>query len=221
MTTYGHVFVMGGTQSGKTHWANELHATFPGPSVFFNANMIHYIVGARCSSAAGVTRAMVQDQHVNLRSSSLEDLVDVVAWLKRHGARHRQGGPPWAQLVVDEAQKYSRQQAVGGQPDPVQDIATTGLGAFGIRLVCVTQYPATLNTTTRTNCETRIIFRPGIEGERFLQSSGRYPFDDIIAWTSQRRHFASYHPDLGWRYHGPRPRRPEAASRESGMTEGA
>lgn len=198
----GHMLVIGETQSGKTFYANQVHRKFPGISIFWNTNHIPYVWGEKVQSVNGLAQVLTRSKKVNfLPSGNLEQanaqLAQLVAWLFRHG---KGAGHIWCQLLVDEAQEYSRENS---QNDPVRMVATRGLGAYGIRLVCITQYPVTLNTTTRTNCAVRVIFRPGIEGTRFLQSYGQYPVDRLTAHTSKKYHFMSYSPGTEWREHGP------------------
>lgn len=194
-----HVLVIGETQSGKSYYANRLHREFPGVSIFWNTNHVPAVWGEKTSSTRTLAEVVSRSKKVNFLPSSdgptaNAELQRVVNWLFKHG---KDAGHVWAQLIVDEAQEYSRENT---QQDPVRLVATRGLGAYGVRLVAVTQYPVTLNTTTRTNCAGRVIFKPGIEGQRFLQSYGAYP-PEIESHTANKYHFASYNPDRGWAYH--------------------
>jgi len=198
-----HVLVIGETQSGKTFYANKLHQGFPRVSIFFNTNHVPGIWGEKADSPRELARVLTRSKKVNyLPPANVEEatthLQSVVDFLFRHGKGAE--GEVWAQLIVDEAQEFSRENSSN---DPVRLVATRGLGAYGVRLVVITQYPVTLNTTTRTNCAYRVIFRPGIEGTRFLQSYGAYPSEEIEVWTRQKYHFVTYAPDRGWRKHTP------------------
>lgn len=204
MVDSGHMLVIGETQSGKTYYANKLHQGFPAVSVFFNTNHVN-VWGEKVSTTRDLAKTLARSRKINyLPSSDREqaraDLDELVRFLFQHGAG---ASYRWCNLVVDEAQEFSRETSVGGQQDSVRLVATRGLGAYGIRLVVLTQYPPALNTTTRTNCATRVVFRPGIEGLSFLRGSGQYPHEQIVGWTNQKYHFASYNPALGWRYHVP------------------
>lgn len=194
------MLIIGETQSGKTYYANKVHQSFPGVSIFWNTNHIPYVWGEKVSSVNGLAKVMQRSQKINFLpakgQAGVAQLDQLVAWLFRHG---QGAGRIWCQLLVDEAQEYSRETS---QQDPVRLVATRGLGAYGIRLVAITQYPVTLNTTTRTNCAFRVIFSPGIEGSAFLQNKG-YPYEQIAAWTQRKYHFASYAPNRGWAYHKP------------------
>lgn len=183
--------MIGETQSGKTYWANRLHQSFPGYSVFFNTNHVPDIWGLKVDSPNELVRALAGNKKLNYLPPSgqagTSHLEAVVEALFKHGKGAE--GQVWAQLIVDEAQEFSRENS---QNDPVRLVATRGLGAYGVRLVCLTQYPVALNTTTRTNCAVRIIFKPGIEGKRFLATYGAYPAEEIDSWTRQKYHFVSY-----------------------------
>jgi hypothetical protein len=107
---------------------------------------------------------------------------------------HAQPGTPvWCQLVVDEAQRF---------PTVTEDLVRRALGR-GIRVVVVSQYPTGLPPGLRTNCPSRIVFKPGIEGLKFLRDYGAYPHEEIASWTEQKYHFVSYAPERGWERHGP------------------
>lgn len=196
------MLVIGETQSGKTYYANHVHREFAsgghGLSIFWNTNHIPYIWGDKVSSinelakVAGRSRAINYLPPGNVEAANAK-LGRLVAWLFRHGKGSN--GQIWCQLLVDEAQEYSRENT---QNDPVRMVATRGLGAYGIRLVAITQYPVTLNTTTRTNCAVRVIFRPGIEGKSFLQSRGDYPIQEIESWTLNKYHYVTYSAKRGW-----------------------
>lgn len=195
------MLVIGETQSGKTFYANKVHQQFPEVSIFWNTNHIPYVWGEKVESVNGLAKVLQRSKKINFLPSSnqgqaVAQLEQLTGWLFRHG---KEAGRIWCQVLVDEAQEYSRENS---QQDPVRLIATRGLGAYGTRLVAITQYPVTLNTTTRTNCAYRVIFKPGIEGLRFLQSYGAYP-PEIEGWTAQKYHFAAYHPQRGWTYHRP------------------
>lgn len=205
--------MIGETQSGKTHWANQLHRTFTGDlSVFFNTNHAPYVWGTRVHSLGAMKRA-VADGHLRLNYLPVRDQVGAQAQLEElKEYLFAKGGPGigvWCQVVADEAQRF---KPTGGREDPVEDIARRGLGAFGVRVVAITQYPTALNPGTRTNCSGRVIFKPGIEGDRFVQTYGSYPYAQIKAWTDQvvqtadgpkHRYFATYRADRSWQYHPP------------------
>lgn len=202
----GHILIIGETQSGKTFYANHLHREFAtrghGLSIFWNTNHIPYVWGEKVQSVNGLAAVAQRSKAINfLPSGNLEQanqqLAQLVAWIFKHG---KGAGRVWCQVLVDEAQEYSRENS---QNDPVRMVATRGLGAYGVRLIAITQYPVTLNTTTRTNCAFRVIFKPGIEGTRFLQSYGQYPVEELGVWTAKKYHFMSYAPNRGWAQHGP------------------
>lgn len=198
----GHVLVIGETQSGKTFYANHLHREFPGVSIFWNTNHIPYVWGEKVFSMRGLAQVLQRSKKINfLPSGNVEtanqQLAQLVGWLFRHG---KGAGRVWCQVLVDEAQEYSRENT---QNDPVRMIATRGLGAYGVRLVAITQYPVTLNTTTRTNCAGRIIFKPGLEGAQFLSMNREYPIDSIKDWTSGKYRYVSYEPNRSWMRHEP------------------
>lgn len=191
-----HIVEIGETQSGKTYHANQLHRTFPGLSIFFNTNEVPYVWGERIRSPGqlqeGVKRGTTkfvydppQDQ-----SAGEAELGRLKNYLFSHA---KPGTPVWCQVVVDEAQRF---------PDETEDFVRRALGR-GIRVVVVSQYPTGLRPGIRTNCPARVVFKPGIEGLKFLRDYGYYPHEEIEAWTANKYHFVSYTPADGWVRHTP------------------
>lgn len=199
-----HVLVIGETQSGKTFFANQLHRKWPRVSIFVNHNHVPDIWGVQCKSTGRLMRALAEDRKVNYHPPSdrdqargeLEDIVDTMFDLGEDWT----GGDPWCQIVVDEAQVYDEGS---NTVDPVETVATRGLGAYGVRVVAISQYPVGLKTTTRTNLATRVVFRPGMEGSRFIRQQWPGAADTIEAWTDQAYHYCTYRPGVGWRQHTP------------------
>lgn len=194
--TLSHVVEIGETQSGKTYHANVLHRTFPGVSLFYNTNEVPYVWGERIRShnqikdglKRGTTKFVYQpSQDQQTGGAQLGALRD---YLYSHAPP---GTPTWCQVIIDEAQRY---------PGVAEDVARRSLGR-GIRVVIVSQYPTGLPPGLRTNCPARIVFKPGIEGLKFLRDYGYYPHEEIEAWTAQKYHFVSYTPDSGWVKHPP------------------
>lgn len=197
----GHLLVIGETQSGKTHASNVLHRGGPPNllSVFFNTNHVGYIWGTRVSSLHGLAVAVARgDRRINYvppadLAGATAHLWELWHYLLGKGAE----GPIWCRLLIDEAQRFEPPSGEG----PVEDATRRALGK-GIQVVVITQYPTGLKPGTRTNCPARIIFKPGIEGARFLDTYGQYP-KEIVSWTAQKRCWASYLPARGWAYHLP------------------
>lgn len=191
-----HLIEIGETQSGKTYHANVLHRTFPGVSIFYNTNEVPYVWGERIVNPNqlkdGLTRNATKFvfQPAQDRDAGEVQLGNVRDYLFRHAPP---GTPVWCQLVVDEAQRY---------PVVTEDLVRRSLGR-GIRVVVVTQYPTGLPPGLRTNCPSRIVFKPGIEGQKFLRDYGYYPHEQITAWTEQKYHYVSYTPESGWKLHTP------------------
>lgn len=205
-----HILVIGETQSGKTYAVNkELHREFPGKSIFWNTNEVPDIWGTHVTNPAQLARVFHHEKasKINFIPSRIPEqanhqLMETVNKLFAWGRGSR--GKIWCQLIVDEAQEYSREVGLGGQVDPVRLVATRGLGAYGIRLVALTQYPRALNTTTRTNLRTLIIFSPGREGLLFLQNRGfSQDVEAIEEWTRQKYHWVSYEGSQGPTLHPP------------------
>lgn len=196
-----HILAIGETQSGKTYACNQLHREGPRGllSVFFNTNQVGYVWGTRVTSLHGFVMAVANgDRRINYvppgdLPSATQHLWRLWLYLLDHAAE----GPVWCRLLIDEAQRFESARVEG----PVEDAARRGLGK-GIQVVVITQYPVGLKPGTRTNCPSRIIFKPGIEGERFLRTYGSYP-PEIIAHTARQRCAASYKADRGWRLHPP------------------
>lgn len=193
MPDANHVLVIGATQSGKTYWSNELHQSFPGKlSVFINTNHAN-VWGAVARSHGEFVRLVAQrETHINLMMPADRDAAEALLRQVQE-TLFKWGKNPrgiWCQIIVDEAQVFSREGARA--IDPVQVIATRGLGAYGIRLVAITQYPVALNTTTRTNLRDLVIFDPGREGLMFLRSKGfKDDADRIEEHTRQQYHFVT------------------------------
>lgn len=198
--TVQHILVIGETRSGKTYWANKAHQAFPRLSVFFNSNEAPVwgtIVHTPSALLEGVRRGATKFNYIPPpdQASAQQHLAAVRDLLYRYG---KGAAAVWAQVVVDEAQRYTD---ANGREDPVEDLARRGLGAYGVRLIAITQYPTALNPGTRTNCAVRVIFRPGIEGTRFLQAYGAYPVPEIEAHTAAVPHgYARYTQASGWAY---------------------
>lgn len=191
-----HLIEIGETQSGKTFHSNVLHRTFPSLSIFFNTNEVPYVWGERIVNIGqikdGLSRGATKFvfQPAQEQKAGEAQLAGIRDYLFRHAPP---GTPVWAQLVVDEAQRF---------PDVTEDLVRRSLGR-GIRVVVVTQYPTGLPPGLRTNCPARIVFKPGIEGQKFLRDYGYYPHEEITSWTEQKHHYVSYTPSRGWMKHGP------------------
>lgn len=196
MTSEAHLLDIGETQSGKTYYANQLHQRFPRVSIFFNTNEVPYVWGQRIVAPSQLREGLKNGttKFVYQPNQNLERADQQLAELREYLFAHAKPGTPiWGQVVVDEAQKF---------PETAEDLTRRALGR-GVRVVCVTQYPTGLPPGLRTNCPNRIVFKPGIEGLKFLRDYGYYPHEEIEAHTSRRYHFASYSPDRGWAYHAP------------------
>lgn len=192
----GHVLVIGETQSGKTYYANQLHQRWPQLSIFYNTNEVPYVWGQRVQGVREIREGVKQGtrkfvfQPSQSAATAEAQLRGLQAYLYSHA---KPGTPVWCQLVVDEAQKFN---------EATEDLTRLSLGR-GIQVVPVTQYPTGLSPGLRSNCPNRVIFKPGIEGMKFLRDYGYYPHEEIVEWTANRYHFASYAPDRGWQFHQP------------------
>lgn len=198
-----HILAFGETQSGKTHVCNLLHRMGPPNllSVFFNTNHVGYVWGTPVRSMAQFLVALHRgDRRINYVPPS--DLPGATAHLEALWEALfsvAKEGPVWCRLLVDEAQRF---EPPGDREGPVEDIARRGLGK-GIQLVVITQYPPGLKPDTRTNCPTRIVFKPGLEGEKFLQTYGSAYHPAVVPHTAHKRAWATYIPSRGWRLHPP------------------
>lgn len=197
-----HMLVIGETQSGKTYWCNQLHRGGPSRllSVFFNTNHVGYIWGVRVSSLDQFKRAVAAGS-TRINYDPPSDLAGARAHLEalwQYLLGFGREGPLWCRVFVDEAQRF---EPPGDAEGTVEDATRRALGK-GIQVVAITQYPTGLKPGTRTNCTQRVIFRPGIEGTRFLLTYGTYP-PEVIPWTAVPRQWSSYTPTLGWRFHPP------------------
>lgn len=200
-----HLLVLGETQSGKTYLINKgLHRTFPGLSIFWNTNRVPWIWGATVVSVKDLqARIREGERHFNFRVPESTEaaraiLMELVRFLFKHG--EGSNGRIWAQVLVDEAQDYAATQS---QADPVGVLAKRGLGAYGVRLVAITQYPTGIPASVRTNCAGKIIFKPGDEGVAFLRQKQWGDPDAINQHTLKKYHWASYLPGRGWAMHAP------------------
>jgi hypothetical protein len=208
-----HVLESGETKSGKTFHANRLHREWPGPSLFFNTNEVQGVWGQRVPSLEALPRTLASSQKVVYTPSrrpevAAEEFLHVVSkfmsWgreAKRRGL-WKEGSDPWGQIVGDETSVLARRTESG--EDPVVTLAARGLNSYGVRFVAIVQHPGMLETDVRTNFPVRVLFKPGAEGARFLESY-RVP-GDVLQHVEQRFHFASYAPGRGWRRHQPLPR---------------
>jgi len=192
----GHVLVIGETQSGKTYYANVLHRRWPKLSIFFNTNEVPDVWGERITNHTQIREALRRGTtHFCYNPSQSQERAEaqlraLQAYLYEHA---KPGTAPWCQLVVDEAQKFN---------EVAEDLTRLSLGR-GIQVVVLTQYPTGLSPGLRSNCPNRVIFKPGIEGIKFLRDYGTYPHEEIVDHTQHRYRFAKYSPATGWEYHDP------------------
>lgn len=190
-----HTFIMGATLSGKSFLANDEHKRFAGKSVFVNTKPTKDVAGVVTHTVAQTLRALGRGKKVNFRIEQ-DDVGRVHALRQLKDALYRvaprETGDPWGQIVVDEAQKYRV-----SRNDPTGDLVRVA-GGLGLRVLIVTQYPTGVDPEVRSQCDTRIVFKPGIEGTRFLRSYGEYPTDEILDWTNRPYHFVSYSTARGW-----------------------
>lgn len=198
----GHILAIGETQSGKTYSMNRLHREGPSNllSVFFNTNHVGYIWGTRVASVAQLVTAVARgDRRINYvppadLSGATSHLWGLWQYLLSKGLE----GPVWCRLFVDEAQRF---EPPGDREGPVEDATRRGLGK-GIQVVVITQYSPGIKPGTRTNCPSRILFKPGDEGRRFLLTAYGYP-PEVVDWTERKYHWASKHAGGAWRLHPP------------------
>jgi hypothetical protein len=198
----GHILAIGETQSGKTYSMNALHREGPPGllSIFFNTNHVGYIWGTRVASLAQLVAAVARgDRRLNyVPPAGLEDATSHLWALWHYLMRYGAEGPVWCRLFVDEAQRF---EPPGDREGPVEDATRRGLGK-GIQVIVITQYSPGIKPGTRTNCPTRVLFKPGDEGRRFLLTTYGYPAD-VVDWTDRKRHWASKLPGGAWRLSPP------------------
>lgn len=216
-----HVMIIGATQKGKTTYANRMHRTFHKVSIFVDTKGIDPLWGTRVRSLANLSETlMLGDKIVYDPPRRADGIVweeahrDLLSlWSRVQAAAIRckwsSERPPQIQVKVDEVHRWqspytNEEGKTVRPPDTIEDMATRGLG-MGLRLGCITQYPAGLRTETRNCLDTRIVYGLGDEGRRCIRSWG-WPEPAITAWTNHPYHFASSHPALGWRLHCPTPR---------------
>lgn len=198
--------MIGESGSGKTWWDNKLHRLFPDVnaagedtlSIFFNPNEVRYLWGdnvhgleeLKTAVRRGSTKIVYWPRPgLAQAEAQLRELRD---WLFDLGRRSN-GEEPWFQLIPDEAQMFN---------DVVEDLCRRARGKGG-RIVPTTQYPSGLAPGLRTNCHARVIFKPGIEGQKFLRDYGAYPHEEILRRTALEHHWVSYRKQRGWRWHPP------------------
>lgn len=207
-----HMLVVAATQAGKTYYVNERHRKFRGRSVFVDTKGIDPIWGTKVRTLQPLARTLLKDR--KLVYAPPRQLASIDWERARADLEHFWGKmqalavtskwsserPPWMQIVIDEAQVWLDECG-----DLIEDMTARGLG-MGLVVVLITQYPAGLNgklgTRIRNNLETRIVLRQGDEGRRCIQS-WQWPVDELVPWTEQKYHFASYAPVIGWRMHCP------------------
>lgn len=208
-----HMLVLGATQNGKTTYTNVLHRRAPGVSIFVDTKGIDPIWGTKVKRINPLSQALLHDKKLVWDPPRQADGIDwkaadaelLTLWGKLQSVAQRTGWTssraPWCQIIVDEAQMWESDDSK--RPRTLEDIAARGLG-MGVRLVLVTQHPSGIRVKTRTNLETRVVFRLGDEGHRVIKGWG-WPADEIMANAEAKYHFSSYAPGLGWRHHKPIP----------------
>jgi len=219
-----HIMVLGTTDTGKTTYCNEFQQRETCASIFVDTKGGSRFWGQRISNLDTQLQRHLQAGHNKLVWDPPRR-VDGINWevadaqLLRFWGRVQAAGqrqhwshdrPPWIQLIVDEAQRWEGTYTGADRkqhrhPRTLQDMAAVGLG-LGLRLVYVTQYPANLDTDTRDNLRTRIVFDLEDEARRCIQA-WNWPVDEILPHVAQRHHFVTKDPVHGWRKHPPRPRR--------------
>lgn len=186
----GHVLVIGGTRSGKSYWTNHLHRTYPHVSIYFNFPRTA-VWGTKVNHPAQVPVALKRDRKINYIppfnvTQAKQHLDQLVALLFKigQGASYK-----WCQIIIDEAHLFARSQ---DDDSSIVTVATTGLGHAGIRAVYITQHPKGLNTTIRTNCQHRVMFKPGHEASLFLRNQAWPGVDQVLQHANNTYHFARY-----------------------------
>lgn len=198
-----HLLIIGETQSGKTYYANKLHQGSQGTvSVFFNTNHVPYVYGARVSSFNELVAALrsgwtkvnfipyrgMDDPERKRAAAQLREIIGFFDKLWGHTSTR------WGRILIDEAQWFEQE---------CQYAMTMFLGKH-VQVLAITQYPKMVDTTSRSNIPTWVIFKSGFQMEKFFQGFGKaFPHAKIVAWTSRKYHFASVSPTHGWRFHGP------------------
>lgn len=216
-----HLMVLGTTGTGKTTYTNELHRTFPRVSLFIDTKGGTEFWGVRIRRLDELQRHLFAGRDKLIwdpprRADGIDwesadaQLLNLWGTVQRIGqkAKWSHDRPPWIQLIVDEAQRWEGMYTGADlkqrrHPRTLQDMAAVGLG-LGLRLVYVTQYPANLDTDTRDNLRTRVVFDLEDEGRRCIQS-WNWPVDDILPHVSKKHHFVTKDPVRGWVRHPPRP----------------
>lgn len=198
-----HILVIGETQSGKTFWANRHHMGGEGAvSVYYNTNHTDGVWGVKCHSLAEVVNALKAGQlkvnylpHRGMEepdwAQTRAELRLIIGFLFKHWSS---ASTRPAKVYVDEAQNFEQE---------LQHLATMALGKR-IQVVAITQYPVMVDTTSRSNMPTWVIFKTGFQMEKFFAGYGdAFPRAEIAAWTARPYHFATFDAQHGWRYHPP------------------
>lgn len=229
MTNLSHLLVVGATHTGKTTWLNELQRRWPTSTMAGGRRLPAYSIlvdtkgqprlwGRRIQSLEPLSAALMRGPKLVWDPPRR---VDGIAWEQASRellhlwaqvqvvARRLNWQPewdPWLQVILDEVHKWMGPYlgADGKRhhhPSTVADMASMGLG-IGLRLAAATQHPAGIDSHTRDNLTARVVFRPGDEGRRCLQSWG-WPAQAIAEHTRRPHAFAAMRRDGSWSFHEP------------------
>lgn len=174
-----HEFVDGRTQSGKTHYAIEKSKNWAGGVLFWNPQNVktgfpeingHYDIKTIIQYLkAG--KKMAYTPQIN-QKTALKELEALVYGVLNY---HVKGELDNTLFVVDECQIFAR----SGGNNPIEDIATRGLG-LGLFGLFVTQRPALTSNTLFTQSEVKTHFAMEDEEVAYFERQGT-PMKEIQA----------------------------------------
>ncbi len=183
--TDGHnVAVLGATQTGKTAFARELHATTSRVSIWVNERgkkRVPNIAGEEVRSLEGVRRAFARDAYrINyLPADRNEALPQLQDWLWQVAERTDRELP--VQVIIDEVDRAAPQSGkeYGNLPhrDAVRDFTSEGVKR-NVKFVGITQDPATYDKQALGNSRYRAVWDMSAERRAAVKKYG-FDWDEV------------------------------------------
>lgn len=178
LTDAHNVAVLGATQTGKTAFVRELHATSPRISIWVNERgkkRVPNIAGETARSLKGVKRAFGRDAYrINfLPADRNEALPQLQSWLWEVAERTNRDLP--VQVVVDEIDRAApqSQKEYGNLPyrDAIRDFTSEGVKR-NVKFVGITQDPATYDKQALGNSRYRAVWDMSAERRSAVSNYG-------------------------------------------------
>lgn len=169
---------LGATQTGKTSFARELHATTPRVSIWVNERGKHRVPdvdGAVARDLDEVRAALANDEmRVEYLPADRNDaVVELQSWLWEVADRADRALP--MQVVVDEVDRVApqSQKQYGNLPprDAVRDFTSEGVKR-GIKFVGITQDPASYDKRALRQSRYRAVWEMSAEQQRAVDGYG-------------------------------------------------